>query len=312
MEKAEKREKPSGKQLGVALALMVGSYLAFQLCNMVMKLNQELHEASGPETYYYMSLFKLPLFSLVLKLSKQDPLEVRPDMRIFVLLRVLAGGMTNCLLFIAFQFTAFSKATTILFTNSLLLPFFAYLLNKEPIQKSDVAGILLAFAGMLLVVQPFQAPTDNHWHHDLFGCSVAFLSSITYALAVVFIQKLSKAGVHFTINCFIDSFGGLLASPILLFFFPRIQLPEYGAPYFLLALGSALFYFLAIISFNYAIRFLTGGTVGIIMYLSIPISLIFDVFLFQHEPNHIELAGMAIIFSVNIIMSILKIKGIVA
>ena len=74
-------------------------------------------------------------------------------------MRCVTGVLSDVLLFAAFEFTSFSKAFCIFQTNTLMAPFFSYLILGEKVKKWDIIGILIGFIGMLMLVRPFQDET---------------------------------------------------------------------------------------------------------------------------------------------------------
>lgn len=59
-----------------------------------------------------------------------------------------------------------------------------------------------------------------------------------------------------------------------------------------------------------AAKILSGGTIGVVIYLSIPISVVQDVLVFEKELERVELSGMGVIVGVNVVLGVLKIKGV--
>jgi drug/metabolite transporter (DMT)-like permease len=57
-------------------------------------------------------------------------------------------------------------------------------------------------------------------------------------------------------------------------------------------------------------KIVPSGTISILIYISIPISLFQDVVFFNKQVEAIELSGMALIIIVNVLLGILKVKGI--
>lgn len=45
--------------------------------------------------------------------------------------------------------------------NSLFIPILAHFINRDKIIKWDIIGILIAFFGMVLVVQPFKSGQEE-------------------------------------------------------------------------------------------------------------------------------------------------------
>ena len=67
-------------------------------------------------------------------------------------MRCLGGFLSDIFLYMAFEYTNYSKAICIFFINTLLIPFFARCILKEKVMKWDVFGILVGFAGMILII----------------------------------------------------------------------------------------------------------------------------------------------------------------
>ena len=71
-------------------------------------------------------------------------------------MRIFAGFLSDVVLYSAFQYTSYSKAICIFFTNTLMIPFFGRCILKEKIKKTDCCAILIGFAAMIMIIQPFK------------------------------------------------------------------------------------------------------------------------------------------------------------
>ena len=76
------------------------------------------------------------------------PKEAQKDL----LLRCIFGVLSDVLLFASFEFTTFSKAFCLFFTNTLMAPFLGKAILGEQVKKWDIIGILFGFCGMLMLV----------------------------------------------------------------------------------------------------------------------------------------------------------------
>lgn len=260
--------------------------------------------------YEYVMLF--PLFFANMKYSKKDPLDVPSDLRVALFIRVITGCSMDVLLALAFQYTSFSKATCICFMNTLFIPVFSYIFNREKMIKWDFFGIIIGFIGMIMVIQPYKAVENEVYDFwtDILGCFIAFIAALTSAACVAFIQRLAKANIHYTVNGIYYNFGIVLLGPFISYLIPRKNFPEYSWTFVGLTIASALFAYAQINMFANVAKMLSGGTIGVIVYLSIPISLLQDVLFFNKIVEAIELSGMAIILVVNVVLGLLKIKGV--
>ena len=55
-------------------------------------------------------------------------------------------------MFVAFQYTTYSKAFCLFYTNTFFNPFLAYYMIGEPLKKWDFVGISVGFVGMILLI----------------------------------------------------------------------------------------------------------------------------------------------------------------
>ena len=73
-----------------------------------------------------------------------------------IFMRILAGFFSDIFLYLAFNYTNYSKGVCIFFTNTLMIPFFGRCILKEKILKVDILAILAGFVGMVLIIQPYK------------------------------------------------------------------------------------------------------------------------------------------------------------
>lgn len=119
-------------------------------------------------------------------------------------MRCVFGVLSDVLLFVAFDFTSFSKAFALFFTSTLLAPFLGRAILGEPIKKWDIIAIVCGFCGMLLLVNPLKAESvdvgiddsiidgTTSKSRDLIGCGIGVLSAVNGALAIIYIRKLAS------------------------------------------------------------------------------------------------------------------------
>ena len=177
-----------------------------------------------PELTYYVSLMMVVLLSLSAKFYKKDIFAIAKRAQFDLFCRALWGFFSDVLLFVAFQYTAYSKAFCLFFTCPLMCPFLARCIIGEAIKLWDIVAIVLSFIGMLMLVQPFGGgqpaqevldgvTTESEPSTDLLGCSIALLAALFAALAVVYLRKLADQ-VHFTVVPMYNLLGATILSPI--------------------------------------------------------------------------------------------------
>lgn len=265
-----------------------------------------------------------------------------------LVVRIVCGFLADILLFLSFNFTSYSKALCIFFTNPLLIPFIAKCLLKDGIKKFDIIALLLGFTGVIMIIQPSQQkssaggepfginthmtvsrgsgsiiekgietqPTENILDdtgsplRDILGVLCATAAAFAGALAVVCNKKTADC-LHESVVGFYFCLGALLLSPTWLFVHQREVFPEYswGLAAFLLVM-SVLFY-LTLFLMQYAMKFLTASLAGVLIYVTIPCGYVLDHFFFGRQFGMLEILGVCIIVSTSVTVALLKGFGLV-
>ena len=153
--------------------------------------------------------------------------ELPPARYLDMFFRVLAGFLSDILVFIAYSYTSQSRVICIFFSLSLMVPFMAVIILKESINKFDIIGIIIGFIGMMLVIQPWRKPQNLEEQNEIIGDVIAFFGAITGALAVVANRTVSKS-IHFTIVGFYYGFGQLFINPLVIILYQRTTFPDYS------------------------------------------------------------------------------------
>ena len=81
--------------------------------------------------------------------------DIKEDLRKYLVLRILFGTINDALLYLSYSYLTYSKATTIQFGGSFLVPFLGYYILGDKIKKDHLAFIFIGFVGILLMVNPF-------------------------------------------------------------------------------------------------------------------------------------------------------------
>ena len=199
--------------------------------------------------------------------------------------------------------TSFSKAFSIFFTNTLMAPFLSFLILGEPIKKWDIIGILVGFAGMLMLIRPFksadeevaidatvtssltttttdevQESSGSSLNMDLLGCGVSFLAAVNAAIAIIYIRKLADQ-VHCALQPMYYMLGMSVFCPIWSLAIPVTKaagLTLYGYEMYLAIIGLACIMFVQQATIAKSMQYNTVGIVQVILYLAIPFGCFLD------------------------------------
>ena len=134
------------------MILFSSAVVLYTFSALLIKVQMADYHISAQELLYYTSVMVLVLFYANIRSKGLDLLQISEGMLTPLFFRVAGGFFADVLLYMAFEYTSYSKAICIFFTNTLMIPFFARLLLKEPILKADVGAIIVGFVGMMLIV----------------------------------------------------------------------------------------------------------------------------------------------------------------
>lgn len=93
-------------------------------------------------------------------------------------------------LFTAFRLTSIGITTIIYHLQPFFLLFSSLLFMRETIKRSNLAWLVLAFVGLIIIVKPDQAAMD---HRFLLGCLSALAAAILYAITTLMTKQISNA-----------------------------------------------------------------------------------------------------------------------
>jgi len=198
----EEKKEVNVSEILKGLGLYTLAYTSFTFYCMLVKVTMVRFELSVPELCYSYSLLVMPVMYLSSRVFKADLLDIPKNIQGSMVKRCITGCACDLLMFYAYQYTSYSKAFCLFFTNTLYCPFLAAYILQEHVKKWDVIGIIFGFTGMLLLVQPWKDTTGNiTLVNDLIGSSFGLASGFLAAVAMVYTRQLAT-NLHFTVQPF--------------------------------------------------------------------------------------------------------------
>jgi len=149
---------------------------------------------------------------IIIKAGKIDIFEFPSDMMTTIILRILTGFLAFFCAHYALSLISLSLFQVIFWINPFFVSLFSYLILGESIHYVDIIGMIIAFIGVILCVNPFSInfKGDNF----VLGVIVAFIGAIGGGLSPIYQRKMSQAG-HFMLNPTYFGIGCMvLVSPI--------------------------------------------------------------------------------------------------
>ena len=192
-----------------------------------------------------------------------------------------------------------------------MITFFAACILGDKIRKLDIIAIIISFIGMFLIIQPFGNHAQNQdFKNDMMGIVMAFLGAVLSTLAIVYQKKLADS-LHFTQVNLTYMMSSSLVCPIFSFVSQRDTYPIYSWELALYIFSIGTCFFAMMVLMTVSIKKLKASVSGILLYICIPTSYLFD-YAFLHTPiGGLEILGAAIIVGTNVAVAVLLAMGCV-
>ena len=192
------------------------------------------------------------------------------------------------LLFASYSRASISIATAVYNTQPFMLVGFGALLFKEKLTATKIGWLLLAFIGMLLIVQSSHA--DSAGSDYLIGILMALAAAFFYALASIAAKKLSGTPPHL-IALIQVTVGVAMLAPFASF----TSLPSTPSAWsFLLTLGVVHTGFMYILLYG-AIQKLPTHLTGSLSFIYPIVAILVDYLAFGHRLQATQIVGAAAI-----------------
>jgi drug/metabolite transporter (DMT)-like permease len=146
-----------------------------------------LYLSSDISTYeftYWQSIVIGILNLFLFKTYQKDHMLVRDDMRSTLVIRSILAFLGSTGFYLALQYTDLSKATALYWTNPMMTAVVAYLVLNESLPFIDWIAILVSFAGILVIQNPWaKGYAENRSYEETVGSLAAIGGALFYAIA---------------------------------------------------------------------------------------------------------------------------------
>ncbi|MEG0292094.1 MAG: DMT family transporter [Anaerovoracaceae bacterium] len=130
---------------------------------------------------FYRGLLSMPFIYLLMKKNKQVPLDSKKLLSLFVL-TFFGTCLTQVFLFGSYNYISTGLSTTIHYSYPIFVFLGTALIFHEKLSKIKILCVILSTVGILC----FYTPGGEI---SLFGVALSFLSGITFAFYIIFLDK---------------------------------------------------------------------------------------------------------------------------
>ena len=165
------------------------------------------------ELVFFRSLLSLFITSLIINKKNLNPWGKNKPL---LILRGILGTIALVCIFYAIKNMPLNISTVIQYTYPIFISIFAGVLINEKITKNLIIASITGWLGILIILNPYQLSSLNI-ELDKFTVLIAFLGSISTALAYITVKKLSLTEDIFIIIKYFPLISVISLSPIVFF-----------------------------------------------------------------------------------------------
>ena len=210
----------------------------------------------------------------------------------WLLLASLLNASRMLMFFEAYRLTSIGNAVIALYTWPAFAMVLGFLIMKEAFSLRDLALLILAFAGMVIVYSGAELSLEDQ---DFLGMSLMLLSSILYALTLILIRRENVD--RLTSTFWQNIVGALVFAPAFL-----SALGSHPADSWMFAsLNGLIVGTLAFSLLFSAFQKISAAAVGHISYLEVVFALLWSRVIFSEEITWRHLVGGGLIVASMII-----------
>ena len=200
------------------------------------------------------------------------------------IVRALAGLLSQALFFVAVKRMSLVDAVLLVNAAPLFIPLVVLVWLRTPITTMVWAGLVIGFAGVLLILQPSPALLENP------AALIATAAALFSAIALVTVNQLSSTERPNIILFYYFLISTIAAAPFAIFGWST---PEPHDWWFLIGVGvfMALAQLFIILAYQYA----TAQTIAPFNYSVVVFSGLIGWLVWHHVPNGLALLGILLV-----------------
>ena len=227
---------------------MAASAFGFAIAGCALKYLYNIMEISSFEVIYRKQFTMMGFEYLFIKATGHDHMEVPQDLRVTVLLRAVTGFGGIAGYFTATKLTSLSKATVLYWMNPIFTALYARIFLKETLSCYDWAAIFLAFAGVVLLQNPFGqdvVETEIDRTQDMLGSCIAVAGALSVGFAFMLMRKMADRLYFMVPPFYFATYSTIITTPIAIAQMSRQSSPtHYTLEGVLLILAVSFFSFI--------------------------------------------------------------------
>jgi len=268
---------------GMIYALIAG--ICSTCSGMFVKLTHNIHSL---EILIFRDIIQFSVCFLVV-LKKRYRLCGVLGERKFILLRCIFGTISLSCWFVSVKMTKFGDAGAIYYSYPAFITLLARIFLKEPFGLFDLATVVAAIAGIILIAGPHYV---NLSHTDMIGVILASIACCGISCGNLAIRKIQQTPAPVVV-CWFSAFSGCI-SAILVPIVDRYVVPENEIEWFYIVMVG-VFGVLTQIFVTVAFQLENAGPISVTESFNMIFSFVFQYFIFKEPITWTSGLGAALV-----------------
>ncbi|RWS27898.1 transmembrane protein-like protein [Leptotrombidium deliense] len=284
------------------------SSIFFSVTTVIVKYLSEIHPGQ-------MACFRFAgilLFSVPVVMSCGENVFGPSDLRVFVLLRGIAGASSLYLRYNALHYIPIANATVIVLSMPIFVCIFARIFLKEAFGLFHVIALTVTLVGIgftsklgiIFGSNEKSALQGFDRQNEIYGLLSSMGATIVGATAYIFVRKVK--GLHHSVILFNFAWVAIIETSIITYALDGFKLPKCGiAPWLLMLL--AIFSFYGQFLLTRALQLEEAGLVSVVRAAAeVFFAFLFQILLFKQIPDMYSFIGAFLVTSAVLLTSVRK------
>lgn len=275
-----------------ALYLLAASFLFSSM----QSASKALYYISSFERTFYFSLVATILFFIVCRTRKEPLTGKRPDL---LFLRSFFGFVSTIFLFLSStKDFPIANVSLLSSTSTIFALLAACIWLKEKMSKWQVVALILAFIGVVAILQPSAMGIDLSAVYGLLGGMLA-------GMAYTVVRRLKDEASPYTMTFYFMAFSTLASLPIVIYQgFTPLHFKEIA-----LLIFMGLCMSVAQLLLSYAYKYAPSTKISVYLYSQNLFAFLIGIFIFHEIPDMISIFGGLILIAAGVLNFYVTLKG---
>lgn len=275
-----------------ALYLLAASFLFSSM----QSASKALYYISSFERTFYFSLVAAVLFFIVCRYRKEPLTGKRPDL---LFLRSFFGFVSTIFLFLSStKDFPIANVSLLSSTSTIFALLAACIWLKEKMSKWQIVALVLAFIGVVAILQPSSMGIELSAVYGLLGGMLA-------GMAYTVVRRLKDEASPYTMTFYFMAFSTIASLPIVIYQgFTPLHFKEIA-----LLIFMGLCMSVAQLLLSYAYKYAPSTKISVYLYSQNLFAFLIGIFIFHEIPDIISILGGLILIAAGVLNFYVTLKG---